>query len=46
MFEKTFDETKLDRAVLAGLKKIVSAKHADLLDANLQAIQAGKDAQN
>lgn len=32
-----------DEAVLAGLKKIVSAKHADLLDANLQAIQAGKD---
>lgn len=32
-----------DEAMLAGLKKIVSAKHADLLDANLQAIQAGKD---
>ena len=32
-----------DEAVLAGLKKIVSAKHADLLDANLAAIQAGKD---
>ena len=32
-----------DEAVLAGLKKIVSAKHADLLDAILQAIQAGKD---
>ena len=32
-----------DDAVLAGLKKIVSAKHADLLDANLQAIQAGRD---
>lgn len=32
-----------DEAVLAGLKKIVSAKHANLLDANLQAIQAGKD---
>ena len=32
-----------DEAVLAGLRKIVSAKHADLLEANLQAIQAGKD---
>ena len=32
-----------DDAVLAGLKKIVSAKHADLLDANLAAMQAGKD---
>ena len=32
-----------DEAVLAGLKKIVSAKHADLLDANLAAMQAGKD---
>lgn len=32
-----------DEAVLAGLRKIVSAKHANLLDANLQAIQAGKD---
>ena len=32
-----------DEAVLAGLRKIVSAKHADLLDANLQAIQAGRD---
>ena len=32
-----------DEAVLAGLRKIVSAKHADLLDANLAAMQAGKD---
>lgn len=32
-----------EEAVVAGLKKIVSAKHANLLDANLQAIQAGKD---
>ena len=32
-----------DEAVMAGLKKIVSARHADLLDANLQAMQAGKD---
>lgn len=32
-----------DEAVLAGLRKIISAKHADLLEANLQAIQAGKD---
>ena len=32
-----------DEAVLAGLKKIVSAKHADLLDANLAAMQAGRD---
>ena len=32
-----------DEAVLAGLRKIVSAKHADLLDANLAAIQAGRD---
>ena len=32
-----------EEAVLAGLKKIVSAKHADLLDANLKAMQAGKD---
>ena len=32
-----------DEAVMAGLKKIVSARHAYLLDANLQAMQAGKD---
>lgn len=32
-----------DEAVEKGLKKIVSAKHADMLDANLTAIQAGKD---
>lgn len=32
-----------DEAVEKGLKKIVSAKHADLLGANLTAIQAGKD---
>lgn len=32
-----------DEAVEKGLKKIVSAKHADLLGANLMAIQAGKD---
>ena len=32
-----------DEAVMAGLKKIVSARHADLLDANMQAMQAGKD---
>lgn len=32
-----------EEAVETGLKKIVSAKHADMLDANLKAIQAGKD---
>lgn len=32
-----------DEAVLGGLKKIVSAKHADLMDANLKAMAAGKD---
>lgn len=32
-----------DESLMAGLKKIVSAKHADLLDANLKALQAGKD---
>ncbi len=32
-----------DEAVEAGLRKIVSAKHADMLEANLKAIQAGKD---
>lgn len=32
-----------EESVSAGLKKIVSARHADLLDANLKAMQAGKD---
>lgn len=37
------DEFENDEDILAGLKKVISAKHADMLDTNLTAMRMGRD---